>query len=347
MNQRHPASKRAGSPLERRYRRLLLTYPREYRAERADEIVATYLDTVPPGRRWPSPYDATDILGAGLRERLREHGALGLIAALPLTATIALNTLVAVAAFLLIHIELEDRFVELDAIGPFQTLGFVAWLGWLLVGVTAPALPRSWTRYAATGVLLVTVALPPVAALTGQPRPPLSVLLPTITLGLATLALPTQPGRIARLSPLFVAGLGTAVSVAMTVGGNSGHFASYRSTPELLAMVGGLMAALALLVGLGRALINDNTALWATLLLTTPAALFSAAPLSRELLGGPSGAARPAAFAVTFGVIVFAGAALLAAALAGQATRHRTMRRRVANDACPTCGHRTTEATRT
>ena len=41
----------AGSPLASRYRRLLWAYPDDYQAERGDEIVGTYLDTVDPGRR--------------------------------------------------------------------------------------------------------------------------------------------------------------------------------------------------------------------------------------------------------------------------------------------------------
>lgn len=108
MNQPHPVQEQVGSPLESRYRRLLWAYPGDYQAERGDEIVGTYLDTVEPGRRWPSPHDALDLLGAGLRERLRGYGALGLVAALPLAATAALNTLVAVAAFFLLQVEVED-----------------------------------------------------------------------------------------------------------------------------------------------------------------------------------------------------------------------------------------------
>ncbi|PZV97281.1 hypothetical protein SAMN05443287_10521 [Micromonospora phaseoli] len=105
---------------------------------------------------------------AGLRERLGGCGALGLAAAFTLAATAALNTLVALATFLLVQVEFEDpRLAGLDSVGPFQTLGAVTWLGWLFVGLTATALPGSWTRSAAAGGLLLTIALPPVAAVAG------------------------------------------------------------------------------------------------------------------------------------------------------------------------------------
>ncbi|MFI6232728.1 GlsB/YeaQ/YmgE family stress response membrane protein [Micromonospora sp. NPDC050784] len=342
MNQPNPASEQAGSPLESRYRRLLRAYPRDYQAERGDEIVGTYLDTVEPGRRWPSPHDSVDLLGAGIRERLRGYGALGLAAAFPLAATAALNTLVAVAIFLLLQVEFEDpRFARLDSVGPFQTLGAVIWLGWLFVGLAATVRPGAWARTAAAGALLLTVAVPPVAALLGQPGPPLFVLLPAVALGLATLALPSHPGRAARSLPLLTAGYMTAASAALSAAeSGGGMFVSYSSTPELLAMAGGLMFALILLVGLGRALRADDAGLWAALLLATPASLFGANMLSQGIWGSRGGGPTPAAFAITTGSILLAGAALLTVAVTGQAVRHRTVRRRALDSACPTCGHR-------
>ncbi|MEU4556733.1 GlsB/YeaQ/YmgE family stress response membrane protein [Micromonospora violae] len=349
MNQPNPAQHQAGSPLESRYRRLLWAYPGDYQAERGDEIVGTYLDTVGPGRRWPSPHDAVDLLGAGIRERLRGYGALGLVAALPLAATAALSALVAVSVFLLLQVEFEDpRFAGLDPVGPFQTLGAVIWLGWLVVGLAAMTLPGSWARTAAAGGLLLTVAVPPVAAVLGQPGPPLFVLVPAVALGLATLALPSHPGWVARGLPLLTAGCVTAASVAFSAAENGGNmFTTYGSTPELLAMAGGLLFALVLLVGLGGALRADDAGLWAALLLATPAGLFGADQLSQGIWGSQGGGPTPMAYATTTASILLVGAALLAAALAGQAARHQTVRRRVLDDACPTCGHRSTAPTRT
>ncbi|MEU8419758.1 GlsB/YeaQ/YmgE family stress response membrane protein [Micromonospora sp. NPDC048835] len=348
MNQPNHAQEQAGSPLESRYRRLLWAYPGDYQAERGDEIVGTYLDTVEPGRRWPSPHDAVDLLGAGLRERLRGYGALGLVAALPLAATAALNTLVAVSAFLLLQVEFEDpRFAGLDPVGPFQTFGAVIWLAWLLVGLTATVLPGAWARSVAAGGLLLTVTVPPVAAITGQPGPPLFVLVPVVVLGLTTLALPSHPGWVARSLPLLTAGCVTTASGAFNAAEHGGSmFTSYGSTPELLAMVGGLMFALVLLVGLGRALRADDAGLWAALLLATPAGLFGANQLSQGIWGSQGGWPTSVAYAVTTGSILLVGTALPALALAGQATRHQAVRRRALDNACPTCGHRSTATTR-
>ncbi|RKF20951.1 GlsB/YeaQ/YmgE family stress response membrane protein [Micromonospora globbae] len=344
-----PGPAETRSPLERRYRRLLRAYPRRYQAERGEEIVGTYLDLVGPQRRWPSPRDALDLLRAGLRERLRAYGALGLADALPLAATAALNTLIALAAFLFLQVELNDpRITGLDPVGPFQTLGAAAWLGWLLVGLTATTLPGRWARYAAAAGLLLTIALPPAAALTGQPRPPLFVLIPTVALGLTALALPTHPSWVGRSLPPLAAGFGTAVSVSFAAAENGGNwFTSYRSTPEILAMVGGLMFALVLIAGLGRALRADDAGLWAALLLATPAGLFGANQLSQAIAGSRSGAPSLTDFATTTVAILLTGAALLAAAIASQAARQRTVRQRALDSTCPTCGHRPDATART
>ncbi|MER6592134.1 hypothetical protein ABT214_09825 [Micromonospora purpureochromogenes] len=59
-----------GDPLARRYRRLLCCYPRAYRRERGDELVALLLDTAPPGRTRPRLREAVDLIRNGMRCRL-------------------------------------------------------------------------------------------------------------------------------------------------------------------------------------------------------------------------------------------------------------------------------------
>ncbi|MBM0256991.1 hypothetical protein [Micromonospora sp. 4G55] len=59
-----------GDPLARRYRRLLCCYPRAYRRERGEELVALLLDTAPPGRTRPRLREAVDLIGNGMRCRL-------------------------------------------------------------------------------------------------------------------------------------------------------------------------------------------------------------------------------------------------------------------------------------
>lgn len=55
--------------LESTYRRLLLTYPGEYRREHEEEILATLVEAAEPGRRRPSLREARDLLAGGLRTR--------------------------------------------------------------------------------------------------------------------------------------------------------------------------------------------------------------------------------------------------------------------------------------
>ncbi|WP_143025321.1 hypothetical protein [Micromonospora sp. WMMB235] len=65
--------------LTRRYRRLLLTYPRSYRRRRGAEIVTTLLDAAPVDRAWPTRAEVVDLLTGGLRFRFRVWGAAGIV----------------------------------------------------------------------------------------------------------------------------------------------------------------------------------------------------------------------------------------------------------------------------
>jgi hypothetical protein len=56
--------------LARRYRRLLLCYPRQYRRARGEEIVATFLDLAPADRTRPTGREAVNLVRHGLRCRL-------------------------------------------------------------------------------------------------------------------------------------------------------------------------------------------------------------------------------------------------------------------------------------
>ncbi|AWS46795.1 hypothetical protein [Streptosporangium sp. 'caverna'] len=56
--------------LERRYRRLLLGYPRSYRSGYGGELIATLLDTAEPGRTLPSARESFALIVGGLRTRV-------------------------------------------------------------------------------------------------------------------------------------------------------------------------------------------------------------------------------------------------------------------------------------
>ena len=86
------------SPLERRCRSLLRAYPRWYRRQRGDEMLATLLEASQPGQRWPSARDARGLIIGGLRVRATQDQRLTTAANLRLAAqlgaALALLTLV-------------------------------------------------------------------------------------------------------------------------------------------------------------------------------------------------------------------------------------------------------------
>jgi hypothetical protein len=65
------------SPLEREYRGLLITYPRQYRREYEAEMVATLLDGASKGQSHPSAREAVALLVGGLRIRAQAVARLG------------------------------------------------------------------------------------------------------------------------------------------------------------------------------------------------------------------------------------------------------------------------------
>ena len=56
--------------LERAYRRLLAWYPREFRRENEQEILAVLMAGAPPGQRRPGLAESADLIRSGLWLRL-------------------------------------------------------------------------------------------------------------------------------------------------------------------------------------------------------------------------------------------------------------------------------------
>jgi hypothetical protein len=165
--------------LERRYRRLLVAYPAGYRERRADEIVATYLDAVPPGRTSPTPADAADVVAAGLRQRLGPVAA-DLAAGGTLAGPVALALAAGLSGFLWITVEARPL-----------TLGPVAYAAWLLALTGRVLLPYRYRRWPVGLALAVTALVIPAAVLTGTGRPPLWVVLALFGFGALALAAPS------------------------------------------------------------------------------------------------------------------------------------------------------------
>jgi hypothetical protein len=75
--------------LQRRFRRLLVAYPRGYRRRYGDEILTTLMDAAENGRERPTAAEVRDLVAGGLRQRFRlPVGRLIVVAALLSTLTV-------------------------------------------------------------------------------------------------------------------------------------------------------------------------------------------------------------------------------------------------------------------
>ncbi|MEU7924591.1 hypothetical protein [Micromonospora sp. NPDC049107] len=306
--------------IERRYLRLLAAYPADYRRARGAEIVGTYLDLAEPGRRWPTPADAVDLLRGGLRQRVRATGVTDLVPGVHLAAALALLTATTLAGMWTV-LELRPAlpgFGEPSA-GPFVSLGIVAWVGWLLAAGVQALAPSRWHRRAVALALLLTVALVPAAALTGLPRPPLFVLLPQVGLGVVALGASRARPVSLRVAPLLAAVAGLAAAASLT----PGSFAwTYRAVRAILMLQDTAVAvlAVAMLLAVGLAVRGDHRGGWALLILLTPVGLLALLPLAGAADGMRSAfVPNWTALAATAAVVALVGPALLPVALAVRA----------------------------
>ncbi|MEU4679990.1 hypothetical protein [Micromonospora sp. NPDC023737] len=325
------------SDLERRYLRLLRAYPADYRRSRGAEIIGTYLDLAAQGQRWPSPADAADLLRGGLRQRLRAAGAADLIPGVRLAALLAFPA-AAVVAGTWATAETTAPTVDWVEFGPFATVGVACWVAWLLATVVAAVAPARWARVAVGLALAVTVAVVPVSALAGVPRPPLFVLLPQMVLGLLALALPTGGGWRLRLPPLAAA----ATAVASTAHGLGDWSYRWGDPGTALTTSAPAVLVVAMLIAVALVLQGDRRGLWSMLLLIAPVGLLALRPLA--FLTGKTLDWNPqdtATFAVTAAAVVALNVTVLWVALtAGRAARNHLFRSANLPTAhtCPTCG---------
>ncbi|AQZ68152.1 unnamed protein product [[Actinomadura] parvosata subsp. kistnae] len=184
------------TPLERRYRRLLLAYPRAYRRKHGDELLDVLLEDAAPGRRVPVLREAWGLLAGGVRSRI-VHQATGSVwvdgVHLGVTAVAAVNL-----AALLPYAEALPLWTLLSALALLAILrgrSRTAFALTLLTGVKAVGI--------AAGFQAFDVTLLPVSPsrLTGralfQDSDPLVVAAgyAVVLIGLAVLAWPRRPVR--------------------------------------------------------------------------------------------------------------------------------------------------------
>ncbi|YCK33766.1 hypothetical protein ACNF49_06600 [Actinomadura sp. ATCC 39365] len=142
---------RAASALERRYRKLLLAYPRTYRAAHGDELLDVLLESAAPGRRVPVPREAWGLLRGGVRSRI-VHLATGSPWAdgvhLAVTAVAAANlaALLPYAGILPLWTLLSALTLLATVRGRLRTAAVLT----LLTGTKAVALAGGWQLFDAT-----------------------------------------------------------------------------------------------------------------------------------------------------------------------------------------------------
>ncbi|SCF14130.1 hypothetical protein GA0074695_3759 [Micromonospora viridifaciens] len=125
--------------LERRYRRLLAIYPWEHRRAYEEEMLAVLLADARPGQTRPSVGDAVNLLGAGLRARLRV-GARGFTEPAWADAAAVTGVLVALVLVAAAGWSLVDQAVPGPLLPPPVRPGGPDQVDWLRVGGWAAVL---------------------------------------------------------------------------------------------------------------------------------------------------------------------------------------------------------------
>jgi hypothetical protein len=325
--------------LERRYARwAALFYPAGYRRERGSELVGTYLALAAPGRRRPSAADVADLAAGGLQQHLRF--ARDLRPGFRLAGLLALMTATALATGWTILEVLETPPPWTSPAGPFLTLGIAAWVAWLLAAVVHATAPSRWFRRAAGLALVVTAGVVPAAMLTGLSRPPLSVLLPQLVLGVVALGTGGHRPWWVRLLPFAAGALIAPLAVAAPDPEYYGGYYWIAGTALPGAAV--VLLAGATLLALRLAARRDYRGLWALLILLTPIGMLSANPLGAVLDGNDLG--RPvipawSSMVVASVLVAVVGPALVPLAVAARGRLSPSRRQPgTGGGHCPACG---------
>ncbi|AMB58060.1 hypothetical protein [Microterricola viridarii] len=260
--------------LEDRYRRMLRTYPREWRAANEDAIVGTLLDVADGENRFtPSTRETLGLIGNGLATRFG--------ASLPLpvrdgVATVALATGAAIAlVFFVVHgwapWAPRDPMGVVQTFGPFMNPGVILYGTWL-ISFTLALL--GYRRAAPIGLgvsVLVIVGVFAASQFTGGWAG-----LTSTTLGffglLAVCGLIGTPASPGRLLIGFAVSVGVLVTAYTSLGVFSARF--YGDHYFWMVPTGvynlGILIAIALLLAGAFALARNGDAAVVTLISTMP-----------------------------------------------------------------------------
>jgi hypothetical protein len=195
----------------------LRAYPRRYRTERQDEIMATLIESAEMAG-WPSmAADGLDLMVQGVRMRTglsadRYGGRVLQLAALPGFVMAA-----AFAAWLFIFGEVPSRyglFHYSPHFGPFQTIGAAVYLVWIIAALGALVAPRLQRTLATLCILATVISIPIGDAFFS--RPSLEVLVVLVGLGLPCAVAP-PPDRLSQANRPVALGVGLVTLASLVI----------------------------------------------------------------------------------------------------------------------------------
>ena len=204
-----------------------------------------------------------------------------------------------------------------------------------------------WFRVAVGLAVLVTVGIVPAAALTGLPRPPASVLLPQIVLGVVAFGAAGQRLWWVRLMPIAAAA--AILPVAIRTAPHLNFFTGYDNfAATALPAAAVTLLTGALLIALGLAARRDFRGVWALLILLTPIGMLAVNPLGAMLDdSGPGRPVIPAWSSMVIASVLVAVIGPTLVLLALTVRGHPLSARRpfgAGVSRCPTCGAPSTSA---
>lgn len=173
---------------ERWFALALRAYPRAYRAERGDEIMATLVDSTETATWWSVGVDGLDLVVQGTRKRMRlgpdrYAGQVLLLAALP--------GFVVAAAYAVVQLVFGEVVPSLvPHFGPFQTVGAAVYLTWILGALGALVTPRHQRPLAALCIAVTVISVPVGDAFFA--RPTLRALVVLVGLGVPSVFAPSS-----------------------------------------------------------------------------------------------------------------------------------------------------------
>jgi hypothetical protein len=276
-----------GDRLARRYQTLLRFYPSDYRARRGAEMLDTYLMAAPPGRRRPTAADALDVVGGGLRARLRDRGAQSLLDALPVAGVLALSAAAFLGATWLLLVETYHGFPSdgTPRLGAFNSAAAVAWICWLIAAGIFAVAPRAIRPAVGVALLATFVAVPIERVIASMAPwdvagfwylPPVQVVLPQVALGLLALSAPVRPGQVVRWAPLAAASSALAFHFAPQELLDQLSFFYRSAAPKVFLGTALVLLGAGLAVAIVLGLRRDARAPWVPLLVLVPVGLLLA-----------------------------------------------------------------------